>query len=147
VDKGLNFPNGITLTPDQSQLLVADMRGAGIYAFHIKPDGSLANKQLYFFAHIPVTRTDSGADGLAVDSEGRLYAATHTGIQVFDQAGRVNAIISGPVPGRRPSNLAFGGPGHNYLYITHGDKVYRRKTRAGGVLLFNQPMLPPTPRL
>lgn len=147
VDKGLNFPNGLTLTPDQSQLLVADMRGAGIYAYQIQPDGSLANKSLYFFTHIPPTRSDSGADGLCVDTQGRLYAATHVGIQVFDQAGRVNAILSGPVPGRRPANITFGGPSHQYLYATHADKVFRRKTKAQGVLLFNAPILPPQPRL
>jgi sugar lactone lactonase YvrE/enterochelin esterase-like enzyme len=148
VDKGLNFPNGITLTPDQSQLIVADMNGAGLYLFTIDPDtGKLSNKQLYFFCQIPPDKSTCGADGLAVDTQGRVYAATHLGIQVFDQAGRVNAIIPGPIPGRRPSNLVLGGPGLEYLYVTQGDKVYRRKTKAKGVLFFQDPFLPPTPRL
>lgn len=147
VDKGLNFPNGITATPDQTQLLVADMNGAGIYSYQIQPDGSLAHKQLYYFAQIPAMKSTCGADGLCVDKEGRLYAATHIGIQVFDQAGRVNAIISRPDPTRPVVNLTFGGPSHAWLYVTCGDKVYRRKTKTAGVLLYQAPVLPPTPRL
>ena len=35
----------------------------------------------------------SGADGMRVDRDGRLYVTTRLGIQVCDQAGRVSAII------------------------------------------------------
>src|SRR5687768_18228202 len=49
-------------------------------------------RSLYFLCQIPPDRSTSGADGLTVDNQGRVYAATHMGIQVFDQAGRVNAI-------------------------------------------------------
>lgn len=147
VDKTLTFPNGVLLTPDQTQLIVADMQGAGLYLFTIKPDGSLTNKSLYYYTQNPVHRGTSGADGLAVDTRGNLFVATHMGLQVFDQAGRVTAIIPSPIPGRRPSNVDFGGPGNEYLYITVGDKVMRRKTRSRGVLFFQEPVLPPTPRL
>jgi sugar lactone lactonase YvrE len=147
VDAGLQFPNGVILTPDQTQLIVADMNGTGLYLFTIKEDGSLANKSPYYSAHIPVNRTTSGADGLAIDTRGNLFVAANLGIQVFDQAGRVTAIIPGPTPGRRPSNVDFGGPNHEYLYIAQGDKVYRRKTQSKGVLFFQAPVLPPKPRL
>jgi sugar lactone lactonase YvrE/enterochelin esterase-like enzyme len=148
VDKnGLQFPNGITLTPDQTQLIVADMNGAGLYIFSIDPQsGKLSNRQLFCFCQIPPDKSTSGADGLAVDDQGRVYAATHMGIQVFDAYGRVNAIIPGPVPGRRPSNLVLGGPNLEYIYVTQGDKLWKRKTKAKGVLFFQDPILPPTPR-
>jgi sugar lactone lactonase YvrE len=147
VDTGLQFPNGVILTPDQTQLIVADMNGPGLYLFTIKDDGSLTNKALYYYCQIPVNKSTSGADGLAMDTRGNLFAATHMGLQVFDQAGRVTAIIPGPIPGRHPSNVDFGGPDHQYLYITQGDKVYRRKTQSKGALFFQGPIVPPAPRL
>ncbi|MDB5324272.1 MAG: gluconolactonase [Phycisphaerales bacterium] len=147
VDTGLQFPNGVILTPDQTQLIVADMNGAGLYLFTIKDDGTLTNKALYYFCQIPANKSTSGADGLAMDAKGNLYVATHMGLQVFDQAGRVTAIIPGPIPGKRPSNVDFGGPGNEYLYIAQGDKVFRRKTKAKGVLFFQDPVFPPKPQL
>lgn len=147
VDTGLLFPNGLTLTPDQTQLIVADMNGAGLYLYSIKEDGALANKCLFYYCHVPADRSGSGADGLAMDTQGRLYSTSRIGIQVFDMAGRVNAILPSPVPGRRPSNVEFGGPGNQYLYITVGDRVLRRKTRATGVLFFQGPVVPPAPKL
>ena len=41
------YPNGVTLSPDQSLLYVADMRSHWVYSYAIQPDGSLANKQKY----------------------------------------------------------------------------------------------------
>jgi len=148
MDAGITFPNGIILTPDQTQLIVADMNGAGIYAFTITPeDGTLANKALYYYCQIPVNKSTSGADGLAMDAQGRLYACTHMGIQVFDQAGRVLAILPRPIVGKGCSNVKFGGAERDYLFATCGDKLMRRKTKNKGVLFFQDPILPPTPRL
>jgi hypothetical protein len=50
------------------------------------------------------TADDSGASGLCVDRDGRLYVATRLGVQVCDQAGRVNAIL--PTPNGRVSRRA-----------------------------------------
>ena len=96
VDTGLKFSNGITLSPDQSLLYVADSRTHWVYSYQVRPDGALANKQRYYHLHMPDTADDAGADGLRVDRDGRLYVATKMGIQVCDQAGRVNCIIPRP---------------------------------------------------
>ena len=40
-NKDLAHPNGLVLTPDQTQLLVADMRSQWIWALQIAADGSL----------------------------------------------------------------------------------------------------------
>ena len=48
VDTGLKFSNGITLSPDQSLLYVADSRSHWVYSYQIQPDGSLADKQRYY---------------------------------------------------------------------------------------------------
>jgi sugar lactone lactonase YvrE len=112
----------------------------------VLPDGSLTNKQPYFHLHISDGKTDSGADGMAVDSQGRLYVTTHMGLQFCDQAGRVNGIISKP-QNKWLSNVVFGGPNLDILFVTCADKVYQRKTKAKGVLSFHAPIFPPAPRL
>jgi gluconolactonase len=146
VDSGLEFPNGVVLTPDQSLLLVADTRGQMVYSYQVLPDGSVTNKQPYFHLHMPDAATQSGADGMTVDSLGRLYVTTAAGLQVCDQAGRVNAIISKPQRAWL-ANVVFAGPDLNTLVVTCGDKVYKRKTKAKGVISWKAPIKPPAPRL
>jgi gluconolactonase len=145
VDTGLNFPNGIALSPDQTLLYVDDMRSHWVYSYQVQPDGSLAHKQRYYHLHVPDTADDSGADGMRVDRDGRLYVATRMGIQVCDQAGRVNCII--PTPNGRVSNMTFGGPDMDTLYATCGDKVYKRKVKVKGAPAFMEPTKPAPPRL
>lgn len=145
VDTGLKFSNGLTVSPDQSLLYVADSRSHWIYSYQIRPDGSLAHKQRYFHLHVPDTADDSGVDGLRVDRDGRLYAATRIGIQICDQAGRVNCII--PVPNGKVSNISFGGADLTTLYATCGDKVYQRKLKVKGAPAWMPPHKPGNPRL
>src|SRR6185436_18062428 len=67
VDTGLRFANGITLSPDQTLLYVADFRSHWVYSFQIQPDGTLAAKQRYFWLHVPDAEDDAGADGMRTD--------------------------------------------------------------------------------
>jgi sugar lactone lactonase YvrE/enterochelin esterase-like enzyme len=145
VDTGLKFSNGLTLSPDQSLLYVADSRSHWVYSFQVQPDGSLSYKQRYFHLHESDTADDSGADGLRVDRDGRLYVATRLGIQVCDQAGRVNCII--PTPNGKVSNFCFAGPDFDVLYATCGDRVYARKLKVRGAQAYQAPLKPAPPRL
>ena len=145
VDTGLRFSNGITLSPDQSLLYVDDSRSHWVYSYQIKADGSLAFKQKYYHLHAPDSADDSGADGMRVDRDGRLYVATRMGIQVCDQAGRVNCII--PTPNGRASNLCFGGENFDILFVAAGDRIYQRKVKVKGANAFQAPIKPEKPRL
>ena len=145
VDSGLKFSNGLTLSPDQSLLYVADSRSHWVYSYQVQPDGTLSHKQRYYHLHVPDSADDSGADGLRVDRDGRLYAATRLGIQVCDQAGRVNCII--PTPNGKLSNLCFGGENFDTLFTTCGDRVYSRKVKVKGALGWQPPIKPAPPRL
>ncbi len=146
VDQGLSFPNGVLLSPDQSLLYVADMNGQFVHSYVRQPDGSLTAKQRYYHLHIPDGETGSGADGMTVDADGWLYVATKMGVQICDQAGRVNSILEKPQRGWL-ANLCFGGPKFDELFATAGDKVYKRKLKTKGVLSFQPPIKPPAPRL
>ncbi len=145
MDAGLKFANGVCLSPDQSLLYVADTRTHWVYSYQVRPDGTLANKQRYYHLHVPDTADDSGADGMRVDRDGRLYVATRMGIQVCDQAGRVNCII--PTPNGRIANLCFGGEHFDTLFATCGDRVYQRKVKVRGANAFQAPVKPAPPRL
>ena len=145
VDTGLKFSNGITCSPDQSLLYVDDSRSHWVYSYQIQPDGSLSYKQKYYHLHMPDTADDSGADGMRVDRDGRLYVATNMGIQVCDQAGRVNCII--PTPNGRIANLCFGGANFDTIYAACGDKIFSRKVKVKGAQNFLAPNKPPAPHL
>jgi sugar lactone lactonase YvrE/enterochelin esterase-like enzyme len=145
VDTGVRFANGVTLSPDQSLLYVDDTLTHWVYSYQVRPDGSLAYKQRYYHLHEPDTADNTSADGMRVDRDGRLYVATNMGIQVCDQAGRVNCII--PTPNGRIANLCFGSEHFDTLYATCGDKVYKRKVKVKGANAFEAPIKPAAPRL
>jgi sugar lactone lactonase YvrE len=146
VDFGIARPNGVVLTPDQSQLVVADTNGRTVYLFRVEPDGKLSLKQPYYTHHLPDWMAESGADGMTVDAQGRLYVATKVGLEVFDPAGKCNAILPKP-QNAWLSNACFGGKELDTLYVTCGDKVFKRRTKTKGVLSWREPALPPAPRL
>lgn len=145
VHEGLQFATGVALSPDQSLLAVADSRTKWVWSFQIAPDGALLHGQPFYRLETPDESSDSAADGMTVDREGYLYVATRIGLQVCDQPGRVAAIINKPQPSAL-SNVAFGGPDLDTLYVTAGDKVFRRVVRRQGVFPW-QPVKPPPPRL
>jgi sugar lactone lactonase YvrE len=146
VDTGLLKPNGVTLSPDQTLLLVADSASQFVYSYQIQPDGSLANKQSFYHLHLVEGAPESAADGIAVDRDGTLYVTSRIGLQVADQAGKVNSILNKPQSGPL-SSVGFGGPNLDELYVAAGDKVFKRKVRTKGVLNFADPITPAPPRL
>ncbi|MFN0130242.1 MAG: SMP-30/gluconolactonase/LRE family protein, partial [Verrucomicrobiales bacterium] len=145
VDEGIARPNGVVLSPDQTLLYVADTAGQFVYSFQIAEDGSLRHKQPYYHLHL-ADNSPSNADGLCVDKEGRLYVASGAGVQICDQAGRVNAILSKPALAWL-SNVDFGGPTMDTLYATGGRQVWRRKMKVQGLRYADGPITPPKPRL
>jgi gluconolactonase len=129
VDDTIVRPNGLILTLDGSTLLVADTVGHVVFAFDVMPHGALANKRPFTRLRNIKEGEDSGADGMAIDREGRVYVTTVTGVQMFDRAGEYLGTI--PVP-RKATNVAFSGPGKTTLYITARDGLYRVRTLTRG---------------
>jgi gluconolactonase len=147
VDEGLKFPNGVTLSPDQTQLYATESASHWVWIYKIKADGTLAYKQRYGWLHVPDTEENAWPDGIRCDTAGRIYVASKIGIQVMDQLGRVNAILPVPPSNGQSSNVCFGGPDFNILYVSCGDKVYRRKLKTKGANTFIGPIKPANPRL
>lgn len=88
---GKNVPqaNGIILSPDEKTLYVTN--GAVLYAFDVKPDGSLTNQREF-----GKLQGGTGGDGSAVDQQGRVYVATGKSVDVFAPDGKFVGTIPGP---------------------------------------------------
>lgn len=132
VAEGIERPNGILLSADEKTLYVNNTQGEYVLAFDVQPDGSVRNRR-NFAKYEGVTKTAtgvaSGADGLALDSEGRIYAATTAGVQVYDKSGKHLGTI--PVS-RSPQNIAFAGPDKKILYIVGRGAAYKVQLQAEG---------------
>jgi gluconolactonase len=132
LDAEIQRPNGITLSLDEKILYVDNTEGEFVYAFDVQPDGRVANKREFVKLQEPEKGSlglRSRADGMALDSMGRLYVATAAGIQVVDSRGRHLGIIRVPSVAR---NVAFGGPGRRTLYLTALESLYHVPMLAQG---------------
>ena len=145
LDKAKTLWGGITVSTDQSLLYVNDARSHWVYSYQIQPDGTLAHKQRYYWLHTPDTADDAGAARMQIDTAGRLYVASRMGVQVCDQAGRVNFIL--PTPDGAVEDLVFGGEALDTVYAISGNKIYRRLLKTKGVLSFEAPSKPAAPHL
>ena len=138
-------PNGVVLSPDERTLYVHNKDGVYMLAFDVAPDGTISNRRnfaRYKSVRIPghadpAWDEDNGADGMAVDSEGRVYAATNVGVEVFSPRGDLLGVI--PVQWgaennriRHPQNVAFGGPDRKTLYMVGAASVYKVRTLSQG---------------
>jgi len=135
----------VALSPDQTLLYAADQRSHWVYSYRIQTNGLLANRQPYYWLHTPENAEDARTGGLTVDHDGRLYAATRMGIQVCDQAGRVQCIL--PMPKGRLDYLCFGGEKFDTLFAACGDKILKRRLKVVGANAWSPPHRPAPPRL
>lgn len=122
IDDQIARPNGLTLTRDGKTLIVNDTLGPTVYAYNVQPDGSVKNKRAFAQLRDIPEGKESGADGMALDREDRLYVTTVAGVQVFDAGGKYLGTIKVP---RQPANAGFAGPDKRMLYITAREGLYR----------------------
>jgi gluconolactonase len=102
--------NGIAFSPDDKTLYVTN--GASLVAFDVKGPGTLANRR--DFAKL---EAGGAGDGMAIDSEGRVYVTSNPGVQVFDKTGQYLGVI--PTP-RGVISVAFAGPDKKTLFVVGG---------------------------
>src|SRR5919198_1177776 len=129
IDDQIARPNGLTLTRDGRTLIVDDTLGPAVYVYDVQPDGSVKNKRVFAQLRDIPEGKESGADGMALDREDRVYITTVAGVQVFDAAGKYLGTIKVP---RQPANAAFSGPDKRVLYITAREGLYRLDMLAQG---------------
>jgi gluconolactonase len=116
-------PNGLAFSADEGQLYVVDTREKHIRRFDVAGSDLVAGE---VFA-----TCDAGSfDGIRLDEEGRIWAAAHDGLHCFDPDGTLLGKLHIP---ENVSNLTFGGPKRNDLFITATSSVYSVRLNARGV--------------
>ncbi len=109
-------PNGLAFSLDESLLYIADTRQkpSHIRVFSVE-NGRLSGGEVF------ATSDAGGFDGMRLDAAGRLWAAAHDGLHCFAPDGtRIGKLRVPEVC----SNLTFGGPRRNDLFITASSSVY-----------------------
>jgi gluconolactonase len=126
------FPNGITLSPDETKLYVT-AGGRRTMRYDILPDGGIANGKLF---------VDHGSDGMKVDRRGDLYTTsggTPGVVQMTSADGVPLGRLHLPQPTTEPrprvcaTNLAFGDADDRGLYITACTHVFKIRLKTPGV--------------
>ena len=115
IDDTFGEPNGISFSPSESVLYVADNQTNVVRTFAVAADGSTSNRKDFVTVQAP--------DGFAVDCAGNLYVASGTpgAIQVYSPSGTKLGSVT---VAASLSNLAFGGSDGKTLYITAGKALY-----------------------
>ena len=114
--KELERPNGITLSPDEKTLYVANSHGPRPIwmAYPVLEDGSIGEGKVFFDA-TELAKTRRGLpDGMEVDEHGNLFATGPGGVLVFSPEGKHLGTLK---TGEATSNVAFGEDGKT-LFIT-----------------------------
>ncbi|MGW7077118.1 SMP-30/gluconolactonase/LRE family protein [Streptomyces sp. NPDC054866] len=125
VADGFDGPNGLVFSPDERQLYVSDSRAAQIRAFEVRDDGTLSDGVVF------AESKDSGFDNIRFDDEGRLWAAAlNDGVHCYDPDGTLIGRLTVP---EAVSNIAFGGPKNNRLFITATTSLYSLVMSATGL--------------
>lgn len=136
------MPNGVELSPDGKTLYVNNTWSQPgenfVYAYDVAEDGSVSNKRQFAKLNLtpevlgaanPGDRFDSRADGTAVDTEGRYYVATNTGVQMFLRDGTYAGTIWVP---QYPVSLTFGGANNDILYMVGESSAWSIQTKVRG---------------
>lgn len=117
-------PNGLAFSADETQLYVVDTRARHIRRFDVSDGGVLTGGGVF---------AESGTmayDGIRLDEDGRLWVAADDGLHCYDPDGTLLGKLLLP---QAASNLAFGGPKRNVLYVTATWAVYRLRLNVCGV--------------
>jgi len=128
LDSTVTGPNGICLSPNEQKLYVSAAQSRTIYVYDIENDTTLTNKSV--FAQIP---SANYLDGMKVDVNGLLFtAAGNKGVWIFSPGGVWIDTIN--VPGN-VTNLNWGDPDYQTLYITNMNNVYKIRLNTTGVVV------------
>jgi gluconolactonase len=121
VSDALTQPNGLAFSTDETLLYVSDSERRTITVFDVE-GAELRNGR-------PFASSGAGYDGLRLDDQGRVWAATGEGIHVYHPDGTLLGLLQLP---EIAANLEFGGPQRNILYVTATTRLYAIRVTVEG---------------
>lgn len=107
VADGLQFPNGMAVTPDDSTLIVAESYARRLTAFDIAADGMLSNRRVW-------AQIDGYPDGICLDEEGAVWCAAMLRCLRVAEGGRLLGAIE---LDRSCFACMLGGPDEGTLFM------------------------------
>ncbi|MFZ9677928.1 MAG: SMP-30/gluconolactonase/LRE family protein [Quisquiliibacterium sp.] len=137
VAEGINQPNGLAFSPDESLLYIVESRSTPrrILAYDVTQQGrALSGGRILIDAGPKGT-----PDGFRVDIHGNLWCgwgmgeAGLDGVHVFNPDGKLIGCIDLP---ERCANLCFGGLHRNRLFMAASTSVYALYVNTQGVGYF-----------
>ncbi len=113
VADGIEFPNGMVVTPDGSALVVAESFAGRLSAFDIGADGSLSGRRVW--------ADGLGPDGICIDADGGIWAQVEP-IEGGSPGAAVRLLEGGEITHRVETELpcfscALGGPEGRHLFL------------------------------
>lgn len=127
----LDKPNGIALSPDESELYVALSDSQHPYLMSYELEGGSVvgeGKILFDFGSNQLLGNDAAPDGIKVDEEGNIFMAAGEGIVVINGKGKLLGRI---FTGVQTANCAFGSD--DWLYITASNYLLRIKIKTAAM--------------
>ena len=117
-------PNGLCFSPDETILYISDTANDRhhIRRFRVNSAGCLSGGDEF------IVIRPGKSDGFRVDRQGRIWTSAGDGVWVLSPAGNVLGKILVP---ETPSNLCFGGPAGDWLFITARTSLYAIRLAAG----------------
>lgn len=121
--RNVGLPNGIDF--DEGGRLYLSESGEGVFTYEVRSDGSLGDRRL--FAQM------EDSDGIVLDAVGGLWVARYLSnkLEYYDVKGRLAESVE--LPFANVSNVTFGGPSWQHLYVTGG---HLSEQGRGGVACF-----------
>ena len=124
--------------PDDRFLFVAQSHTDDVLQVEIREDGSAGDREVY------ATGLERVPDGLAFDVEGNLYVSCYASDNIYRVSPqRKVELLAYDRDGTtlaRPTNIAFGGPQNDELYVANLGRWHINRVKLGvkGQLLANQ---------
>lgn len=118
LEKNMGTTNGIEISPDEDKLYVNESVQRNIWVYDLDSNMNISNKKLFY------KFDDFGLDGMRCDIKGNLFVTRHGKgtVIVFSPDGKIINEIQ--MKGKKPSNIAFGGPDGKTAYVTLQDRGY-----------------------
>ena len=122
-------PNGLCFSPDYKKLYIADTGAPGNITVWDVVESKVQNGREFALLKqkMPDGSFAGGADGIRVDVDGNLWAgcgwvgAGYDGVHIFAPDGqRIGQILLPEIC----SNICFGGPKRNRLFMTASQSLY-----------------------
>jgi lactonase len=144
VTAGLARPNGISLSPDQTQLWVGELQANRVDRIGLTPDGTMDTSRFSGYVKVAANLNGAGSDSNTVDSAGNVYQAELSSgeLEIINPFGKLigRVDLPGLPTGDSVSNVVVK-PGGRDAYVTtggaDGSHLYRFQALAPGQIPYS----------